>query len=86
MDLTKQQDEYREWLIGLVLCARTLPQIETTRQLLQSWVDEHPDDLGIRDGFDHLAMFDYMAHLDEADTDAEAATAITEPRHAIATV
>jgi len=49
-------------------------------------VDEHPDDLGIRDGFDHLAMFDYMAHLDEADTDAEAATAITEPRHAIATV
>ena len=67
MELTEEQEEYREWLIGLILSARTLPQIIETRELLRKWVEEHPDDRGIVDGFDHLAMFEYIAELEEAE-------------------
>lgn len=67
MELTNTQCEYREWLIGLILSAKSLAEIAGTRQKLTEWVQEHPDDEGIMDGFDHLAMSQLLAASREAE-------------------
>ncbi len=66
MELTTDQEQRRERLIGLILSAKTLPEIAQTRQMLQDWLAAHPDDLGITDGFDHLAMSRSLAENREA--------------------
>ncbi len=50
----------------MILSARTLPEIAQTRQMLQDWLAAHPDDLGITDGFDHLATSRSLAEDREA--------------------
>ncbi|HLK60301.1 MAG TPA: hypothetical protein VKU00_27305 [Chthonomonadaceae bacterium] len=49
-------DPKRRLLIAQVLGATTLPEIEEATQALQQWVKDHPDDLGIVDGFEQLAL------------------------------
>ena len=56
MELTAAEQECRERIIGHILAARTLAEITEARQMLQDWISTHPGDLGIADGFDHLAM------------------------------
>ncbi|MBV9851503.1 MAG: hypothetical protein JO250_17690 [Armatimonadetes bacterium] len=72
MELTETQEEYREWLIDLVLSANTIPEIAATREMLQQWMEAHPDDLGMMDGFDHLAMSQTIA-LSHAEGEKQAA-------------
>ena len=50
----------------MILSAKTLAEITQTRQVLQDWLAAHPDDLGITDGFDHLAMSRSLAESREA--------------------
>ncbi len=66
MELTAAEQECRERIIGHVLTARTLAEIAETKQMLQDWVSAHPDDLGVADGFDHLAMSRSIAESREA--------------------
>ena len=60
---TKDQEQHREWLIGLILYARTGSEIALTRQELDTWVQQYPEDLGITDGFDHLAMSEGLVEV-----------------------
>jgi hypothetical protein len=46
----------RSLLIAQVLGATTLAEIEEATKALQKWVADHPDDLGIVDGFEQLAL------------------------------
>ena len=66
MEFTDAEEQRRERIIGLILTAKTLDEIADARQLLQAWVTEHPHDLGITDGFDHLAMSRSIAEVRES--------------------
>ena len=63
---TAEQEQRRERLISMILSAKTLPEIAQTKQMLQDWLAAHPNDLGITDGFDHLAMSRSLAEDREA--------------------
>jgi hypothetical protein len=66
MELTADEEQHRERIIGLILTAQTLAEIADARLALQEWVAEHPGDPGITDGFDHLAMSRSIAESREA--------------------
>ena len=66
MEFTADQEQRRERLVSMILSAKTLPEIIQTRQMLQRWLELHPDDIGITDGFDHLAMSYSLAEDREA--------------------
>lgn len=66
MELTAAEEQCRERIIGLILSAKTLAEIADARLALQEWSAEHPHDLGITDGFDHLAMSCSIAKSREA--------------------
>jgi len=66
MEFTAAEEQCRERIIGLILTARTLAEIAEARLALQEWVAEHPHDLGVADGFDHLAMSHSIAESREA--------------------
>ena len=66
MELTAAEQECRERIINHILTARTLAEIAEAKQMLQDWVSAHPGDLGITDGFDHLAMSRSIAESREA--------------------
>ena len=55
------EDPRREALLDQVLGARSLAEIAAARQALRRWVQEHPDDLGIVDGFEALATMEECA-------------------------
>ena len=46
----------RQCLIEQVLDATTLSEINSATTALRQWVAAHPDDLGIIDGFEQLAL------------------------------
>jgi hypothetical protein len=46
----------RDVVIQKLLNATTVEEIESAESALRSWVAAHPGDLGMRDGFEHLAM------------------------------
>lgn len=54
--MIRTDDPKRERLIRQVLGARTLPAIAEASQALRQWMQERPDDQGMRDGFEALAM------------------------------
>ncbi len=70
MELTAAEQQCRERTIGLILSAQTLAEITAARQMLQDWVATHPADLGIVDGFDHLAMSRSIAESREVQSQA----------------
>lgn len=54
---TKQKtakDFARDLVITRVLDANTLPEIEAAKQVLQNWLNAHPEESGMRDGFEQL--------------------------------
>ncbi len=66
MELTETQEHQREWLVGVILSAKTLMKIDAARQELMHWLQQHSDDMGLTDGFDHLAMSRLLAQEREA--------------------
>ena len=54
--MNRADDPVRQRLIHQVLGARTLPTIAEASRALKQWMQDHPDDQGMRDGFEALAM------------------------------
>lgn len=46
----------REELLTRVLSARTLTEIDAAEQALTKYLDTHPEDAGLLDGYEQLAM------------------------------
>lgn len=63
----------RERVLMQVLSARTLPQIAAATEALSQWLQEHPDDTGLEDGFGQLAMMEEAAMMEYAPTPGEQA-------------
>lgn len=51
----------REALTSKVLGARTLPDIEEAQRLLREWIAAHPEEEGMRDGFEQLSHMEDIA-------------------------
>ena len=56
----------RQQIIHQVLRARSLSEVAAATQALQQWVAQHPEDLGIVDGFEAPAMMQECAEAKEA--------------------
>jgi hypothetical protein len=46
----------RQYVVEQVLNATSLPEIESATQALDAWLAAHPDDLGMEDGYEQLAL------------------------------
>jgi hypothetical protein len=51
-------DIQRELVIEKVLDATTLPEINDARRALREWLTAHPDEVGMRDGFEQLSLME----------------------------
>jgi hypothetical protein len=51
-------EEARRELSWRILTARTLPEIRSARNALREWLANHPDEQGMRDGFEQLAQME----------------------------
>jgi hypothetical protein len=50
-----------------VLSARTLEEIASARQALRDWLTAHPEEKGMRAGFEQLAQMEEIALMEEAE-------------------
>ena len=57
----------RQYIIDLVLDARTLPEIENAWQELRQWLRLHPEDVGIQEGFESLSLMRDIAQEQQAE-------------------
>lgn len=60
----------RDEVGDMALSATTLDEIHKARLALRSWMEAHPDDLGMADGFEQLYMMEDAAQtlaVEEAD-------------------
>ena len=57
----------RQRVVDLVLDARTLPEIEYASQELRQWLCLHPEDAGIREGFESLSLMRDIAQEQEVE-------------------
>ena len=62
------QDFAREELLNQIMEARTLPQIEAAKQALRSWLQCHPDEPGMADGFEMLSHREDWAKIQSSQT------------------
>jgi hypothetical protein len=63
---TTSIDEERRRLTEQVLSATTLPEIATARCLLEKWLADHPEEEGMRAGFEQLAHMEEIAEMEAA--------------------
>ena len=49
-----------------VLSANTLPEIEAAKQILRAWMKDHPEEQGMREGFEQLYTIQEIIEDDEA--------------------
>jgi len=56
----------RERLTNRVLDATTLPEIEAARAALRDWIRRHPEDAGMCDAFEQLAMMQEIAEAERS--------------------
>jgi len=56
----------REAVTKLVLSARRLPDILDAQRVLGAWVKAHPEDEGMRDGFEQLSLMQDIAEVEQA--------------------
>ncbi len=54
-------DLARKLLTRQVLSATTLLEIAAAKQALREWLQAHPDEVGMRDGFEQLAQMQEIA-------------------------
>lgn len=59
-------DAARERVLDLVLGAITLEEIAVGRQALHEWMKAHPEEEGMRHGFEQLSLMEDAAHEQEA--------------------
>jgi hypothetical protein len=62
-----QQLPERQQLLDLVLDARTLAEIDEATRQLREWLCLHPDDVGMREGFEGLSLMRDIAVEKEAE-------------------
>ncbi len=65
--MISELDEQRERVVDLVLGAITRDEIAAARQALHSWLSEHPEEEGMRHGFEQLSLMEDAAADQEAD-------------------
>jgi hypothetical protein len=71
-------DEARRQLTRQVLGAKTLAEIAVARQTLRDWIGAHPEEHGMRWGFEQLAQMQEIAEMEEATSAVQPqATSIT---------
>lgn len=56
----------RENVTRQVLSARKLPDVYEAQQMLREWVRAHPEDEGMRDGFEQLSLMQDVAEDEQA--------------------
>lgn len=61
-------DEARERVSEQVLSADTLPEIEAAKQVLREWMRAHPEEQGMRAGFEQLYTIQEIIEDEEADS------------------
>lgn len=59
-------NEARERVCEQVLNANTLPEIEAAKQVLRGWMRAHPEEQGMRDGFEQLYTIQEIIEEEEA--------------------
>ncbi len=62
---TEDINQARERVINQVLDATTLPEIEAARHILREWMMAHPEEQGMRDGFEQLSLMQDIAEAEE---------------------
>jgi len=65
--VTLDIDAARERVTKLVLSARTLPEIEAAKQVLREWMKAHPEEQGMRAGFEQLYTIQEIIEGEEAE-------------------
>ncbi len=55
----------REAVTKRVLSARCLPDILEAQQVLRAWIKAHPEDEGMRDGFEQLSLMQDVAEEEQ---------------------
>ena len=60
-DLGIDVDAARERVTKKVLSARSLPDIRKAQKMLRDWIKAHPEDEGMRDGFEQLSLMQDIA-------------------------
>jgi hypothetical protein len=58
--------EERERILDLVLGAITLEEIAVARQALHAWLRSHPEEEGMRHGFEQLSLMEEIAAEQDA--------------------
>ena len=72
-------DEARERLIDQVLDAVTLSEVIAAQQSLRQWLEDHPDEPGMADGFELLSHREDFASDRGAESIAVAEEAVKAP-------
>ncbi len=65
----------RQRVMEQVLDATTLPEIAAAKQILRDWLKLHPEEQGMRAGFEQLYLLEEIAQKQEAERKAAAASA-----------
>ena len=63
---TDRNGPERDRLTNRVLDATTLPEIEAAQKALRDWIRRHPEDAGMRDAFEQLAMMQEIAEAERS--------------------
>jgi len=64
----------RELVTKKVLSARTLPDVREAQQILRDWIKAHPEDEGMRDGFEQLSLMQDIAEEEQAQRNSHPAS------------
>ena len=59
--MDRVEDPARERLNRRVLSARGLPDVLAAKEALRQWMRDHPDDQGMREGFEQLFLMQEIA-------------------------
>jgi len=66
MILEADIDTARELVTKKVLSARSLPDVREAQQVLRDWIKDHPEDEGMRDGFEQLSLMQDIAEEEQS--------------------
>lgn len=64
--MNSHERQVREELMTQILRARTLSEVAQATQALTCWMQDYPEDQGMRDGFEHLSLRQDIAEEKEA--------------------
>lgn len=67
LELNNDLNEARERVSEQVLRANTLPEIEAAKQVLREWMKAHPEEQGMRAGFEQLYTIQEIIEEEEAE-------------------